>query len=346
MCLTGAAHSPPPRSSPVRSMSRSPTCPMPWASSPPARCGRSASPRRHAALICPTCRPLLSRASPGSRRNPGTGYWRRPERRGQWSSALPPSWQTWQETRRWSGAWRNSVPLRLPTVPRNSAPSCTGRLINGRPISRKPDTRRRDAPAATAAAMKPRAKLRPANRPPAAAAHVPKPRQSTAKHGRRLPLIVSTAPGQARDTLRLRVYRALALGLMGGMFTPGEAVSLRTLAARLGTSAMPVREAVSRLIAERALVMLPNRSVIIPRMTRERFLELTRIRQKLEGMLAEMACIRASAANVEHLAGVNAELKGCLLADDAVGAMTGNMTFHFALYEYAGSHVALPLVET
>jgi DNA-binding GntR family transcriptional regulator len=41
---------------------------------------------------------------------------------------------------------------------------------------------------------------------------------------------------------------------------------------------MPVREAVSRLIAERALVMLPNRSVIIPRMSRGRFIELSRIR--------------------------------------------------------------------
>ena len=28
------------------------------------------------------------------------------------------------------------------------------------------------------------------------------------------------------------------------------------------------------------------------------------------------------------------------------GAMTGNMTFHFALYEFAGSEVTLPLVET
>jgi DNA-binding GntR family transcriptional regulator len=194
--------------------------------------------------------------------------------------------------------------------------------------------------------MKPRAKLRPANRPPAAAAHVPKPRQSTAKHGRRLPLIVSTAPGQARDTLRLRVYRALALGLMGGMFTPGEAVSLRTLAARLGTSAMPVREAVSRLIAERALVMLPNRSVIIPRMTRDRFVELSRARQMLEGMLAEMACVNARKPDIEALGRINDGLRQSVNSDDPHGAMTGNMVFHFALYEFAGSQVALPMVET
>src|SRR5579872_5801124 len=64
-----------------------------------------------------------------------------------------------------------------------------------------------------------------------------------------------------RDTMQVKVYRTLARGLMSGMFKPGEAVTLRTLATRLGTSAMPVREAVSRLIAERALVLLPNRSV-------------------------------------------------------------------------------------
>src|SRR5262249_24542396 len=76
------------------------------------------------------------------------------------------------------------------------------------------------------------------------------------------------AKAATRGTLQQRVYQALARGRMGGMFTPGEAVSLRTLAARLGTSAMPVREAVGRLIAEGALLMLPNRSVIIPRMSR------------------------------------------------------------------------------
>jgi DNA-binding GntR family transcriptional regulator len=179
------------------------------------------------------------------------------------------------------------------------------------------------------------------------------------KRGRRLPLAAKAKPGRAkpgqprgqsrdhgRDTLRLRVYRALARGLMGGMFTPGEAVSLRTLAARLGTSAMPVREAVSRLIAARALVMLPNRSVIIPRMTRERFLELTRIRQKLEGMLAEMACVKASAGDIAELVRINEHLRQCLATDDLRGAMTGNMTFHFALYGFAGSEVTLPLVET
>jgi DNA-binding GntR family transcriptional regulator len=185
------------------------------------------------------------------------------------------------------------------------------------------------------------ADMKPKRNPARAAA--PKPRPP--RRQRTIRLAAPATPEPARDTLQQRVYHALGRGLMGGMFVPGEAVSLRTLAARLGTSAMPVREAVGRLIAERALVMLPNRSVIVPRMSRARFIELSRTRQKLEGMLAEMACGNASKPDIEALARINDGLRQSVNGDDPRGAMTGNMVFHFALYEFAGSRVALPVVE-
>ena len=150
---------------------------------------------------------------------------------------------------------------------------------------------------------------------------------------------------QERDTMRVRVYRALARGLMAGMFKPGEAVTLRTLAHRLGTSAMPVREAVSRLIAERALVLLPNRSVIVPRMSRARFTELTETRQILEGMMAEAACARATPALLRQLSEINEAMKRCVAVDDFHGALSHNMAFHFTLYRAAGKQVVLPLIE-
>jgi DNA-binding GntR family transcriptional regulator len=94
----------------------------------------------------------------------------------------------------------------------------------------------------------------------------------------------------SRNALQLKAYRILSHELMIGRYKPGQALSLRPLAARLGTSTMPIREAVSRLIAERALVLLPNRNIIVPRMTRARFIELCRVRQLLEGNVAEIAC--------------------------------------------------------
>src|SRR5262249_18315939 len=135
------------------------------------------------------------------------------------------------------------------------------------------------------------------------------------KRGRRASddLRVGPALGSAheRDTMRVRVYRALARGLMTGMFRPGESVTLRTLANRLGTSAMPGREGVSRLIAERALILLPNRSVIVPRMSRARFAELTETRQMLEGAVTEAACARATPALLRQLSDINDAMKRC-----------------------------------
>src|SRR5438094_5955688 len=119
----------------------------------------------------------------------------------------------------------------------------------------------------------------------------------------------SSGSAQERNTMRVSVYRALVRGLMAGMFKPGEAVTLRTLAHRLGTSAMPVRQAVSRLIAERALVLLPNRSVIVPRMSRARFSELSQARQLLEGLATEAAGARATPALLRQLAEINEAMK-------------------------------------
>ena len=161
----------------------------------------------------------------------------------------------------------------------------------------------------------------------------------------RRPLELSIASGQERNTLRVRVYRILANGLMTGMFQMGEAVTLRSLARRLGTSAMPVREAVSRLIAERALVLLANRSVIVPRMSRSRFIELNATRQLLEGLAAEAACDRATAALRLRLSDINDAMRRCIDLHDYRGALSHNVAFHFTLYQAAGMSVVLPLIE-
>ena len=67
-----------------------------------------------------------------------------------------------------------------------------------------------------------------------------------------------------RITLGTQVYDALRDLLIAGGLAPGERLSLRTVAERLGTSMMPAREAVSRLVADEALEVLPNRAVRVP----------------------------------------------------------------------------------
>lgn len=85
-----------------------------------------------------------------------------------------------------------------------------------------------------------------------------------------------------RESLQQQSYQALREALMKGRFMPGDTVSLRNLAQELGTSPMPVREAVQHLIAEGALVLRPNRTYAVPEMTREILAELKKLRVLLE----------------------------------------------------------------
>lgn len=141
------------------------------------------------------------------------------------------------------------------------------------------------------------------------------------------------------------VYQTLRQLLITGGFRPGEGVSLRTLAKRLGTSAMPVREAVNRLIAEQALQMLPNRQVIVPRMTRRKFFELTRVRQELEGMIAGDACDKMTDELLRHLEAGHKAMLVALKSAPIGDILTRNKDFHFAIYRAAQPEILLPIIE-
>ena len=63
-------------------------------------------------------------------------------------------------------------------------------------------------------------------------------------------------------TLQERVYRELAHSIMTGHYAPGEALTIRALAADLGTSVMPVREALQRLYSDGAVVVTPKNMIV------------------------------------------------------------------------------------
>lgn len=148
-----------------------------------------------------------------------------------------------------------------------------------------------------------------------------------------------------RDTMFTQIYEELRSGLSGGMFVPGESVTLRQLADWFGTSIMPVREAVSRLIAERALVMLPNRKVIVPEMTRKRFLDLTELRRLIEPAATRHAVPRIAADQVAELQVLNEILLKSVAIRDVQGGLAANRDFHFAIYRASRSEAFLHTID-
>ena len=89
-------------------------------------------------------------------------------------------------------------------------------------------------------------------------------------------------------TLSAKVYQDLRELIISGQLQPGERLTLAGMAKALGTSAMPVREAIQKLAADDALELLPNKSVRVPVMTRTRFRELVTINVKDTSQRAQL----------------------------------------------------------
>lgn len=148
------------------------------------------------------------------------------------------------------------------------------------------------------------------------------------------------------DSLQERVYRELRTAISGGRFTSGEVVTIRGLAEMLGTSPMPVREAVRRLVQDRSLEMLPNRSMRVPVMSSERFLQLTDARAVIEGHAAFRAAEAMNDRAFGAIRAANERMGVAIRQLDVVGVVDANREFHFEIYKASGSEVLLSVIDT
>ncbi|MBS9476015.1 GntR family transcriptional regulator [Ancylobacter radicis] len=148
------------------------------------------------------------------------------------------------------------------------------------------------------------------------------------------------------ETVQQWVFRRLRRSVMSGRFPPGQAVTIRGLAEALGVSAMPVREALRRLVAERALVLLDNRRARVPEMTARRFEELMAARTLLECEAASRALPLADRGFIRRLHALNRDSDAAVEANDTEAMIETNLAFHGALYGGRPDNVLLPLIES
>jgi len=80
------------------------------------------------------------------------------------------------------------------------------------------------------------------------------------------------------ETANARAYKALKEAVHSSTFESGEILTLRRLTKMLGFGAMPVREAIKRLISEGAFEGLPNRSARVPVLERREIQQLADLR--------------------------------------------------------------------
>ncbi len=148
------------------------------------------------------------------------------------------------------------------------------------------------------------------------------------------------------EGLNAAVYADLRQRLITGRMSPGHELSTRGIAAELGVSQTPVRDALSRLAAEGAVAIRSKRRVRVPPMTAERFDDLLACRLMLEPEAAALALPFIDAPRLAKLREIDAALDRAIAAGDADAYSQHNYAFHFTLYRAQPRRTLVQLIET
>jgi DNA-binding GntR family transcriptional regulator len=137
-----------------------------------------------------------------------------------------------------------------------------------------------------------------------------------------------------------RVHDALRTAITSGRFAPEERIKQEQIAAELGVSRTPVREALHLLEREGLVRLVPRRGAIVQGFTAADVRELYELREVLEPAAAELATVRATPEErraVEHLAGLTGRHNG---------GFAPNRDFHHALCAPCGNGLIMRTLDS
>lgn len=148
-----------------------------------------------------------------------------------------------------------------------------------------------------------------------------------------------------KENLSDRAYTGLRQALMRGQLRPGALLRLRPMSARFGISATPMREALLRLVSEKALALDARGTVIVPTLTLDQLLEIRAIRTDLEGRAAAAAATSATKEDVDGLEAIHRQISQCHMSQDFGKAIDLNTEFHLSLCRMGRMPIVYDIVE-
>jgi DNA-binding GntR family transcriptional regulator len=144
----------------------------------------------------------------------------------------------------------------------------------------------------------------------------------------------------ATTSLADEIAYRLRADILDGRLALGAPLRHEQLAARFGVSRTPIREALRQLHALNLVEVVPNRGAVVRTPARTELLEVYELRADLEGFACELACARASDAELGALDRAQGRMEAALRGglDDAgfdAAVAEANGAFHGAIHRAA-----------
>ena len=143
-------------------------------------------------------------------------------------------------------------------------------------------------------------------------------------------------------TLRAQVTQSVRIALMNGNLHQGQAVTVKAFSGMLGASVMPALKSMTRLIAEGALELRANCTVIVPQLSPQDFDELTDLRCHIECQAAVQALARIGPHRIAELRAIASDMRRQRVPNVYLNA---NFQFHFLIYRLGASSFVLGIIE-
>jgi len=131
-----------------------------------------------------------------------------------------------------------------------------------------------------------------------------------------------------RSLLRDDVYRRLRDAIVDGTFAPGEQLKDGELAAWLGVSRTPVREALLRLAQGGLVVAQPGRSTVVSAMDRRALRDARDVVAAMHELAIRAAMADLTEADLDAMRDANDRFREAVESGDAESALRADDDFH------------------
>jgi DNA-binding GntR family transcriptional regulator len=140
-------------------------------------------------------------------------------------------------------------------------------------------------------------------------------------------------------TLRLQVYERLREGILLGKYPRGSALTELRIAAELGVSRTPVREAFCQLELDGLVSFTPNKGVVVEGFDQNDLLDLYVVRSQMESLAAARAARQMTDDQINLLREAYQQEEIYVREDNMEAMQKSDAIFHNLIFNGSGSKI-------
>ncbi|MFD1545859.1 GntR family transcriptional regulator [Nonomuraea guangzhouensis] len=143
-----------------------------------------------------------------------------------------------------------------------------------------------------------------------------------------------------------QVFKAIRAAIMNGEMPAGYRLRIRDIAAQVGTSVMPVREAIRRLEEAGLAERVPHKGAVVKGLGLTELAHLYDVRRLMEVEAARLGAERIEPADVDRMQQEYDQMRAAIDAEQTIAVLDHDEALLTILYQASGNPVLVSTIQT